>query len=165
MTSSTSLSSSSGRGTLVNSPATSWRCQQSERSIIRHSFLTPPACFDESCQAAKDALYLGSLLVPVGVFSAVALYLFNRPNEATTTVDSTPKWGEGKAYEISYDDANDIARDNAGELCYRAVRWVFELRPPCARKLRLSHSRRTLGLSHSRRTFFRQVHGGSCVAL
>ena len=95
-----------------------------DSNTTARAFLTPPACFDPSCQAAKDALYLGSLLVPVVVFSAIVLYVFNRPNLATTKIESKPKWGEGKEYEVSDDDADDVARDNAGELCYRAVRYT-----------------------------------------
>ena len=93
-------------------------------SVVMGSFLSPPACFDETCQQTKDLLYVGSLLVPVGVFAAVGLAVLNRPNEATTKIESKPRWGEGKEYEVSDDDADDVARDSEGELCYRAVRYT-----------------------------------------
>jgi hypothetical protein len=89
------------------------------------SFLSPPACFDTACQQTKDLLYLGSLLVPFGIFAAVVLLVVNRPPEAgTKTIESNPKFGDVKEYEVSVDDAEDVARDPEGELCYRAVRYT-----------------------------------------
>ncbi len=96
-----------------------------ERSIVTRSFLSPPACFDAACQQTKDLLYLGSLLVPVGIFAAVTLLVVNRPPAAATkTIGSNPKFGEVKEYEVSENDADGIARDPGGELCYRAVRYT-----------------------------------------
>ncbi len=92
---------------------------------VTRSFLSPPACFDTACQQTKDLLYLGSLLVPFGVFAAVALLVVNRPPEAATkTIESNPKFGDVREYEVSEDDAEDVARDPGGELCYRAVRYT-----------------------------------------
>jgi hypothetical protein len=72
----------------------------------------------------KDMLYVGSLIIPVGLFAVAALFVLNRPNDATTKIESKPKWGDGKEYEVSDDDADDVARDSSGELCYRAVRYT-----------------------------------------
>lgn len=101
-------------------------CRCPHTSIVtRSAFLTPPACFDTACQQTKDLLYLGSLLVPFGVFAAVALLVVNRPSEASTkTIESNPKFGDVREYEVSEDDADDVARDSGGELCYRAVRYT-----------------------------------------
>ena len=87
------------------------------------SFIPPPACFDQSCQAAKDTFYILSLAVPLIAFGAFLLFLVTSKREGTVEIDSAGKYAE-KSFEVDSEDESRLARDPAGEIAYRAVRYT-----------------------------------------
>lgn len=87
------------------------------------AFVPPPACFDQSCQNAKDAFYVLSLAVPLAAFGAFLLSLATLKREGTVEIDSAGKFIE-KSYEVDSEDESRLARDSAGEIAYRAVRYT-----------------------------------------
>ena len=87
------------------------------------SFVPPPACFDQSCQAAKDTVYILSLAVPLAAFGAFLLFLLTSKREGTVEIDSAGKYTE-KSFEVDSEDESRLARDSSGEIAYRAVRYT-----------------------------------------
>lgn len=79
-------------------------------TLERFAFVPPPACFDAQCQAAKDSLYLASIIVPLGLF--VAFIVFKVIEQDRQRVSA----------EDSFKDV--IARDSRGEIAYRAVGYT-----------------------------------------
>ena len=115
-------------------PVVPWKKYRKDQSIPRSSlasflvetsslaFVPPPACFDQECQAAKDSVYILSLVVPLLAFGGFAVYLLSAKNEGTVSLDS-----QGyieKSYEVSMDDEERLARDAKGEIAYRVVRYT-----------------------------------------
>lgn len=79
-------------------------------SLEKFAFVSPPACFDAQCQAAKDSLYIASLLIPLGIFVAFIVFKAIEQNRQRVSV------------EDSFKDV--IARDSRGEIAYRAVGYT-----------------------------------------
>lgn len=87
------------------------------------AFVPPPACFDQTCQIAKDKFYVLSLVVPFAVFGGFLLFLTTSRREGTVEIDSAGKYTE-KSYEVDSEDEARLARDSTGEIAYRAIRYT-----------------------------------------
>ena len=87
------------------------------------AFIPPPACFDQSCQAAKDSFYILSLAVPLAAFGAFLLFIATSKREGTVEIDSAGRYTT-KSFEVDSDDESRLARDSAGEIMYRAIRYT-----------------------------------------
>jgi hypothetical protein len=79
-------------------------------ALERLAFVPPPACFDAQCQAAKDSLYLSSIVLPLGLFVAFIVFKVIEQDRQRVSV------------EDSFKDV--IARDSRGEIAYRAVGYT-----------------------------------------